>query len=227
MLVFVIMVVMVLLAWRMVAAAHLTPGLLHKLLLQRRGVLLHDLQELGAVDLVFRRRDDGRLRVESPDLFHSLLHFGIIRNVCTAQDDSSSRLHLVSIELAKVLQVHFAFLYIHHCGGAVQHHVRICLHALNRFLDVGELSDSGWLNEDPVRMVGVNDLFQRSAKVPHKGAADTSGIHFPDLYSGLLEEASVDADLTELVLNEHDLLSLKSLFQQLLDERRLAGSQKA
>ena len=65
------------------------------------------------------------------------------------------------------------------------------------------------------------------AEVPHQRAADAPGVHLGDLHPGVLEEAAVNADLTELVFDENDLLPLQGLVQQLFDECGLSGPQKA
>lgn len=68
------------------------------------------------------------------------------------------------------------------------------------------------------------DLFQRLAEITDQTAADAARVHFIDLHAGVLEETAVNADLAKLVLNQHDLLTLVRLLDQLLDQRRLAGS---
>ena len=76
-------------------------------------------------------------------------------------------------------------------------------------------------------MILVNHLAQRFAEVAHEAAADAAGVHLCHLNAGLFHEAAVNADLTEFVLDEHDLLAHEALFQQLLDEGRLSSSEKA
>ena len=46
-------------------------------------------------------------------------------------------------------------------------------------------------------------------------------------YAGLLQEAAVDADLTELVLDQNDLLAGKGLLDEFFDQSGLAGAQEA
>ena len=60
-------------------------------------------------------------------------------------------------------------------------------------------------------MVLVDHLLQSLAKIPHQGAADAAGVHLPDFNARLLEEAAVNADFTELILNEDQLLALKPM----------------
>ena len=51
-------------------------------------------------------------------------------------------------------------------------------------------------------------------------------VHLVYNNAGILEEAAVNADLTELVLDQNNLLTLERIGQQTLDEGRLAGTQK-
>ena len=70
-------------------------------------------------------------------------------------------------------------------------------------------------------------LLQRVGKVAHEAAADAAGVHLVDLYAGVLEEAAVDGDLTELVFDQHDLFARVRLGDQLFDQRGFTGTQKA
>ena len=75
-------------------------------------------------------------------------------------------------------------------------------------------------------MVLVDHLLQSLAKIPHQGAADAAGVHLPDFNARLLEEAAVNADFTELILNEDQLLLAVTLSNHFADQSRLAGSQE-
>ncbi|SCJ73638.1 Uncharacterised protein [uncultured Blautia sp.] len=61
-------------------------------------------------------------------------------------------------------------------------------------------------------------VLQRLVEVPHQGAADAPGGHLADLHAGLLQKAAVNADLAELVLDQHQLFAGKGLRQQLFDK---------
>ena len=76
-------------------------------------------------------------------------------------------------------------------------------------------------------MVGLNDLFQRFAEVADQAAANAAGVQLVDLDASLTHEAAVDADLTEFVLDQDDLLALERFLDQLFDQRGFAGPQKA
>ena len=76
-------------------------------------------------------------------------------------------------------------------------------------------------------MVGLHHLFQGFPEVAHQGAADAAGVQLIDLDARLPHEAAVDADLTEFVLDEDQLFAVEGFLDQLFDEGRLAGAQKA
>ena len=97
------------------------------------------------------------------------------------------------------------------------------LHGAN---DIGQLADAGGLDDDTVGMVLSDDLLQGLAEVAHQGAADAAGVHLGDVDAGILQEAAVNADLAELVLDEDQFLALVALSDELLDEGSLAGSQE-
>ena len=92
---------------------------------------------------------------------------------------------------------------------------------------IRQLADARRLDQDAVRMVLVDHLMQRFAEVADERAANAAGVHFVHHDAGFLEESPVDADLPELVFNQHDLLALQGVRQQALDERGLPRAEEA
>ena len=135
-------------------------------------------------------------------------------------------LDLVQEKLSKVLGIHLALHRVRNCDEAVEEHRFVFGHALYGADDVGQLAHAGRLDDDAVGMIGLDDLFERFAEIAHQRAADAARIHLGNLDAGLLQESAVNADFAEFVLNEHNLLALKRLLQQLFDERGLACAQK-
>ena len=68
---------------------------------------------------------------------------------------------------------------------------------------------------------------QRLGKVADQRTADTAGIHLGDLDAGVLEEAAVNADFAEFVLDQDNLPALERTFQQFADQGRLAGAEES
>ncbi len=100
-------------------------------------------------------------------------------------------------------------------------------HALNGAGHVGQLADAGRLDDDAVGVILLDDLLQSGAEIAHQRAADAACVQLVDLDAGLLQEAAVDADLAELVLDQNDLLTRKGLLDELLDKGRFTGTKEA
>ncbi len=187
---------------------------------------LYGLQHVLAVQLCQGCCDDRRLVIVLPNQRHAFLQLLLLHLVRPAQDNRPRICHLIDEEFPEISNIHLRLGGIHHRHGAVHLHIQIRRHILHRFQHIRQLPHARRLNEDALRRISLDDLLQRSAKIPHQGAADTAGIHFLDLDSRLFQESPVNADFTELVLNEHGLAALQGLFQKLLDQRRLPGAQK-
>ena len=169
--------------------------------------------------------DDDRARIVLPKEGQHLAELRFVYVLGPAQDDGVGALHLVVEELAEVLHVHLRLLGVHHGGEGVELDI-VGVDALHRADDVGELAHARGLDEDPVRRVLGEDLLQRPAEVAHQRAADAAGVHLVHLDARVLHERAVDADLTELVLDQHQLLAFVRLRDQLLDQGGLSGPQE-
>jgi len=192
---------------------------------RERVAALHRLEDLLAVELCPGRCHDGRGRVFLTQQRHGGVELLGADALGAREDDGARVLDLVVEELAEVFHIHPALVGIDHSREAVEHQL-IGLHALHRADDVAELADARGLDEDAVGVKLCQHLLQRVGKVAHEAAADAAGVHLVDLYAGVLEEAAVDGDLTELVFDQHDLFARVRLGNQLFDQRGLAGTEK-
>ena len=134
---------------------------------------------------------------------------------------------LVVVELTEVLHIHLDLVDVGHGDEAAQLNIQMLGHALDSAGHVGQLADAGGLDNDAVGVVLLHHLLQSGAEIAHQRAADAAGVQLIDLDAGLLQKAAVDADLAELVLDEHDLLACKGLFDELLDKGGLTGAKEA
>ena len=135
-------------------------------------------------------------------------------------------LDLVVIELAEVLHVHFALVCIGNGGEAIQRnvfHVQV-LHGTDH---IAQLAYARRLDQNAVRVVGLQHLMQRLAEVAHKAAADAALAHLGDFNAGVLQKAAVNGNLAELVFDEDELFALKSFGDQLADQRGFACAEEA
>ena len=203
-------------------------GLLGKeLQLLFKGILvLHRLENLCAGELIPRGGNDGGVLVvlaQQSDAGFKLFGLDTVR---AAQNDGVCVLDLVVIELAEVLHVHFALVCIGNGGEAIQRnvfHVQV-LHGTDH---IAQLAYAGRLDQNAVRVVGLQHLMQRLAEVAHKAAADAALAHLGDFNAGVLQKAAVNGNLAELVFDEDELFALKSFGDQLADQRGFACAEEA
>ena len=187
----------------------------------------HGLQDLLAGQGVPGGGDDGSGGILLTQHGHSggnLLLGGVLG---AAQDDAACVADLVVVELTEVLHIHLDLVHIGHGDKAVQLHVQVLGHAFHGAGHVAQLAHAGGLDDDAVGVVLLHHLLQGGAEITHQRAADAAGVQLIDLDAGLLQKAAVDADLAELVLDEHDLLACKGLFDELLDKGGLTGAKEA
>ena len=190
--------------------------------------LLNGAEDGLAVQLVPGGGEDGGVGILFPQQGHGGFQLLLGQLLGAGEDDGAGGLDLVVVELAEVLHIDLHLGGVGHGDEAVELHVRHVLDSvLHRHDHVAELAHAGRLDKNAVGGELLMYILQRLVEVAYQRAADTAGGHLADLDAGLLQEAAVDADLAELVFDEHQLLTLKRLCQQLLDERGLAGAQKA
>ena len=134
---------------------------------------------------------------------------------------------LVIVELAEVLHIHLDLVHIGHGDKAVQLHVQMLSHALHGAGHIAQLAHAGRLDDDAVGVVLLHHLLQSGAEIAHQRAADAAGVQLVDLNAAFLQETAVNADLAELVLDQHHLLACKGLGDQLFDQSGFAGAKEA
>ena len=186
---------------------------------------LHRLEDLLAVKLRPRRCHDRGGRVLLAQQRHGGVELLGADALGAREDDGARVLDLVVEKLTEVLHVHLALVRVHDGREAVEHQL-VGLYALHGADDVAQLADARGLDEDAVGVELLEHFLQRVGKVAHEAAADAAGVHLVDLHAGVLEEAAVDGDLTELVFDQHDLFARVRLSNQLFDQRGLAGTEK-
>ena len=200
------------------------------LLLQRfqrllQGVAVFDgVQELLPAQLGPGGGDDDRAGVALPQQGDGGLELVLAEAAGAAQDDGPGVAHLVVVKFAEVFDIHPALGRVADHGGGVHLHA---LHALHSPEDVAELAHAAGLDEDAVGVVLLHHLLQGLGEVAHQGAADAAGVQLVHPNARLGHEAAVNADFAELVLDQHQLLALIGLGDELFDERGLARPQKA
>ena len=143
-----------------------------------------------------------------------------------AEQDAACMADLVVVELTEVLHIHLDLVHVGHGDKAAELDIQVLGHALHGAGHVTQLAHAGGLDHDAVRVVLLHHLLQGGAEIAHQRAADAAGVQFVDLDAGLLEEAAVNADLAELVLDQHHFLACKGLLDQFFDQGGFAGTQE-
>ena len=201
--------------------------LLQLLQLGLQGVLLfHGLQHLCAGQILPGRSDDVGGLIVLTQQSHHILQLLFTHAGGTGQNDAAGMTDLIVEKLTEVLHIHLALVGIGHGGETVEDGL-LHLQTLHSADHVGQLTHAGGLDEDAVGMVLLQHLTQCLAEIAHQTAADAAGVHFGDLNAGILQKTAVNADLTEFILDEHQLFALIGFFNELFDQRGLASAQKA
>ena len=192
-----------------------------------KGILLfHGGKNLRTGKLVPGGGDDHGFRVVFPEKLHRCRQLIRLDAVRTGKDQGAGVLHLIVEELAEVFHVHFAFIGIHHGGGAVKGKGGF-IDALDGTDHVAQLAHAGRLDKDAVGRKIPDHFFQGVRKVAHKAAADAAGVHFRDLHACILQETAIHGDLAEFVFDQNQLFAFVGLPDQFFDEGGLTGAEKA
>ena len=184
----------------------------------------HGGEQLLAGQVLPRGGDDAGVLIQAAQHGNGLVE-ALLRALSRAgQQDGTGVGYLILEKLTEVLEVHLGLERVNNGYKAVQLNLEV--RVLYRSDNIRQLADAGRLDQDAVWMVLVHNIVQRLAEVANQRAADAACVHLVYNNAGILEEAAVNADLTELVLDQNNLLTLERIGQQTLDEGRLAGTQK-
>ena len=190
--------------------------------------LLHRMAQLLAAQFIPGGNHDGCIVILLTQQRNCRLQLFLGHLLGTAEDDGAGVFHLIVIELAEVLHVDLHLAAVHHGDGAVQRHAAALLRSLFRCGDhIGELTHAGGLDQNTIGVELLLHFLQRLAEVTHKRAADAARGHLRDLHAGILQKAAVHADLTKFIFDQHKLLTLVNLRNELADEGGLARTEEA
>ena len=173
---------------------------------------LHDIKHILSIQIIPWGGDDSRIWVQLTDDFCIRLKLCLVHILGFGKNDAGCSCDLIVKEFLEIPVIHFAASCVDHSAVAVQFNPADCFHCPQ---DIGKLSDPGRLNDDPVRMIGIDDLLQRLLKITFQGAADAAAVYLADLNAGLLQESSVNADFAEFIFYKDYLLAMENIFDQL------------
>ena len=191
-----------------------------------RIALLHSGQNPLTIQLVPRSDDNGSRSILLTHNPHNRIQLFLGNAIGTAENDASCMFQLIIIEFAEVFGVNLALPGINNGSKAIQLYI-VRFHLFHGFDHITELSDAGRLDQNAIRCKLLQYLSQRGLKVTHQTAADASGIHFVDLDACFLHKATINANLAELVLDQHQLFAGIRFRDQLFNQSGLSCTQKA
>ena len=191
------------------------------------GILLrHSVGYLHASKLIPLRRYDSSLRVLFAQALYALIELFLRKTRRVAQNKAARVGYLVVEEFAEVLHIHLVLLRVNNRSKAVELNI-VHIYVLHRSDNVAELADTGGFDKHAIGPVLTDNLFERGLEIADKAAADTAGVHFGYLNAGILQKSAVNADLSEFVLDKHELFALVAFGYQLLYESCFSRSEKS
>jgi hypothetical protein len=202
--------------------------LVHKLVqtLLKRVLALCGGKYCLAVYLIPRSRNYRRVLVYGADYRGAFLQLVLFDTVGAREHDSRGVLYLIAVKFRKILHIHLALVRVDHRANS-RKSKPFNARAFDRLYNVGELTDAGRLDNDPVGVKLGFDLSERLTEIADERAADATRIHLGDLNACFLKETAVDADLSELVLNKNNLFARISVLYKLFYKRGLSRAEKA
>ena len=200
--------------------------------LQSHQLLLHGITTLGSaqdlftVQLIPGRGDNDGGGVVLAQHGNAILNLILAQLLRMAEHDAAGAGNLVVEELTKILHIHLCLLGVNNGSKSTQH-CPLGVRALHSTNDVRKLTDTRRLDQDAIGGKVTNYLGQRLTEVTNQRAADAAGVHLGDLHTCLAQKAAVDTDLSEFVLDEHQLLTAVGLAQKFFDQRGLTCAEKS
>ena len=191
-----------------------------------RSLTFHSAKQLPAGQFIPRCGNNGGIGVLLPQECYSRIQLLLADTIGAGKDNGCSGLHLVIVELTKVLHISLHLAGIHDRNGKAHFHLRTgnLFHSSHH---IGKLANTGRLDKDSFGGILGNDLLQSLTEVAHQAAANTAGIHFRDVDACILQKAAINADLAEFVFDQHQFLACVGFRDHLFDEGSFTCTKEA
>ena len=188
--------------------------------------LRHSVNKLLSCKLIPIGSNDRRSRIKLLQAMNALSKLFFGKSACMAENKTACVCYLIVEKFTEILLIHLALLCVNNSGEAVKNDI-VSVDILNGTDNVAELSNAGRLDKNTVGSIIGKNLFKSLSEISDKAAADTAGIHFSYLNSGILKKSAVNADITEFVFDKHKLFALISLRNELFDKSSFSGAKKS
>ena len=190
--------------------------------------LLHSSQQLCASQLLPRGGHNNGGFIMLAQERNRSCQFLLRELLSTAHHNRTSVYNLVLVKLTEVFQIDFTLRCIGNGHGTHQLHRGDFLHdTFHRFYHIAQLTHARRLNDNTVGTELLHHFLQSFSEVTHQRTADTTRIHLRDFDTSLLQEATVNADFSELIFNQNDFLTLQRFREQFFDKSRLTCAEKS
>ena len=184
------------------------------------------LKHILTVQLLQRCGNDRSFIIVFSHNVHCRIQLLTLYLISPAQNDRAGIFNLIHKKLAEILGIHLCLGCIHHSNCTVHLNIQILRHIFHCAQYVRELADTGGLDQNTLRRIFLDHILQRRTEVSDQRTADTSGIHLLDLDPCVLQKTAVNANLPELILDQHSLRPVQRLLQKLLYQSGLSRSQE-
>ena len=115
-------------------------------------------KDLLAVELRKGSCDDRGLGIALAKDLYAFSDLSVAGFICSCQNDRARALDLIDEEFAEVLHIELALGRIDNRYSAVKFHIRTFCRILNRLHYIGELTDTGGLDQNPVGSVLIHNF---------------------------------------------------------------------
>lgn len=130
--------------------------------------MVHGFQNLPSVQFIPRCGDHGSMSIMLPKKSRALLQLFICHTLGSAYDNGSRMLHLVIEKFTEVFHIHLTLFPIHYDNGAVNVNIHGAGHIFHSLYHVGKLAHTGRLDENPIRRIGIQNLFQSRTEISYQ-----------------------------------------------------------
>ena len=183
----------------------------------QRVLLFHGGKDSLSFKLFPRCGNKRRGRIFFAKQFDTGGEFFLGYSVRMRKDDAGGIFHLIVEKFAEIFHIHLTFSRVDDGAECIENGA-FQLRIGNGFDHVTEFSDSGRFDHNPVGMIFRFDFFERFGEIPDQRTTDTTGIHFRNFYSGVLQKSAVNPDFAEFVFNQYDLFARVGFLYQFFDE---------
>ena len=190
-------------------------GILLHILDRKQWAISQGSQYLLTADFLPRSCDYWSLFIVLANNLHSFRQLLLSYILTAAKHYTICMGNLVNKEFTIVTGIHLAFLGMNYRNTAIHNYI-IAKDSSYSLFHIRQLAYPRWLNNNPLRMIGIHNLLQGLLKITYQGTADTARVQFLDFYPGFLHKAAINGNFPKFILNKSNFI-LEAILNQLLN----------